>query len=277
MALDYSKFDLVDCKVKEQVLIMTLKLPEQGNPIGWLQIKELKNIFGQVKDDGDIRAIIWRGEGEYFSTLKPGFKFHPDKKEPVHPLNGLELAGPDIHQEGAYHMSIIQSILDVPQPIIVCPFNDCGGLVANMVLCCDFILAGDNTTFSDKHCAGGMACGDGGAILWPLVLGPQKAKQYLLACEDMPVVDAERFGLITKIVPVAELDNEAWALAKRLATMPTMAIRFTKHAINRTLWHQMNYSWEFADALQILTCFTDDFAERKNAAKEGRPPVYKGR
>ena len=276
MALDYSKFDLVDCQVKEQILVMTLKHPELGNPIGWLQIDELKKIFAQLRDDGDIRAVIWRGEGEYFSTLKPGYKFHPDKKEPVHALNGLELAGPDIHQGGAYHMSIIKAILDVPQPIIVAAHNECSGLVANMILCCDIIIAADDTTISDKHVNRAMACGDGGAVIWPLIMGPQKAKQYLLTCDDMSAVDAERFGLINKIVPLADLDKEVWDLAKRLACGPTMAIRFTKHAINRSIWHEMEYSWEFSDALQILTCFTNDFAERNKAAKEGRPPVYTG-
>ena len=277
MALDYSKFDKFDCQVKEQILIITNKLIDGFNPIGWMQIKEMKDILGQVRDDGDIRCVIWRSDGEFFTQIPPGFKIHPDKKEPIHPLNGLELAGPDIHQEGAYHMSIIKAILDVPQPIIVCPFNAIGGLYTNMMLCCDFIIAADNASFSDRHVASAMACGDGGAVLWPLVLGPQKAKQYLLGLEEISAVDAERFGLITKIVPHAELDSEAWALAKRLASAPTMAIRFTKHAINRTIWQQMNYSWEFADALQILTCFTDDFKERKDAQMEGRDPVYTGK
>ena len=276
MALDYSVFDLVDCKVKEQILIITLKNPEMGNPIGWLQVDELKKIFAQVRNDGDVRAIIWRGEGEYFSTLKPGFQLHPIKKEPVHPLNGLELAGPDIHQNGAYHMSIVQAILDVPQPLIVCPHNTCGSLTSNMIFCCDFVIAAENATFCDKHIASGMACGDGGSVLWPLMMGPIKAKQYLLGLEDLTAADAERFGMVTKVVPLEDLDNEAWALAKKLATSPTMAIRFTKHAINRHIWHEMNYTWEFADALQILSCFTWDNAELRKARQEGRDPVFTG-
>lgn len=281
MARDYSHFELVKCEVKEQILIMTLTMPEMGNPIGWLQIHELVDIFRLVRDDGDIRAVIWRAEGEHFSTLPPGmnapgFRLHPERKEPVHKLNGLELCGPDIHQRGAYHMVIIQSLLDVPQPVIVTPFSDCSGLVANMILCCDIIIAGDNTTFSDRHVNRAMACGDGGAIIWPLLLGPQKAKQYLFTGDTISAADAERFGMVNMIVPKADLDKTAWEFAKKLTALPTMAIRFTKHIVNRTIWHQMNYSWEFGDALQVLTCFTDDFEERKKAASEGRTPVYKG-
>ena len=276
MALDYSKFELFGCEVKEQVLIITNKLIDGYNPIGWTQIKEMKEIFGQVKNDGDIRAIIWRSEGEAFSRMPPGYQIHPEKKGPIHPLNGLELAGVDIHQEGAYHMSIIQSILDVPQPMIACPYGNIGGLTTNMMLCFDFVIAADDSSFSDKHVNIAMTCGDGGAVLWPLMLNPLKAKQYLLGLEEISAVDAESFGLVTKVVPRAELDNEAWAVAKKLATSPTMAIRFTKHAINRHIWQQMNYTWEFADALQILSCFTWDNAEFKAARQEGRDPVYTG-
>ena len=276
MALDYSKFELFNCEVKEQILIISNKTVDGYNPIGWTQIREMKEIFGQVKNDGDVRAVIWRSDGEFFTRIPPGYQIHPVKKEPVHPLSGLELAGIDIHQEGAYHMSIIQSILDVPQPMIVTPYNAIGGLYTNMMLCFDFIISADDATFSDTHCAGGMACGDGGAVLWPLLLNPLKSKQYLLGLEAMPAVDAERFGLVTKVVPRADIDKEAWDLAKRLATSPTMAIRFTKHAINRHIWQQMNYTWEFADALQMLSCYTWDNAELRKARQEGRAPELTG-
>ena len=276
MALDYSKFVLFDCQVKEQILIITNKLIDGYNPIAWTQIKEMKEILGLVKNDGDIRCVIWRGEGEHFSKIPPNYQIHPVMEEPVHPLLNLELAGPDIHKEGAYHMSIVQALLDVPQPIVVGAYSECSGLVGNMMLCCDIIIAADNATFSDKHCAGAMACGDGGAVLWPLLLGPIKAKQYLLGLEEMTAVDAERFGLVNKIVPLADLDKEVWDFAKKLATSPTMAIRFTKHAINRHIWHEMNYTWEFADALQILSIFAWDNVERKAALREGREPVFTG-
>ena len=277
MSATYEGFELFKVEKKEQIVTITLDNQEYANALTWRHNIEMKEIFWRLKQDGDTRAVIWRSEGEHFSTVFPGAPIHPVMKPPVHPLNGLELAGPDITQDLQHHMSFLKMLLEVPQPFIVLLHGLATGFALNMALNCDFIIAADDTIMNDQHTPKGMCCGDGGAIIWPLILGPQKAKQYLFTGDNMTAEEAERFGMVTKVVPRAELDQYGWDLAKRLTAMPTMAIRFTKHAINRTIEHTMGYTWEFADAMQILSCFTDDYNEMKQANKEKRPPVLKGR
>ena len=275
--VNYDGFKLIKVEKKEQIVTISLDNPQYANALTWASNMEMKDVFTRLKNDGDCRAVIWRSDGEHFSTVLPGAPIHPVMKHPIHPLNGFELAGPDITQDLQHHMSFLQYLLDVPQPMIVLLHGLSTGFALNMALNCVFVIAAEDTVMNDQHVNKGMCCGDGGAIIWPLLMGPQKAKQYLFTGDNLSVQEAERFGMVNQIVPRDQLDQIGWDLAKRLTKLPTMAIRFTKRVVNRTIWNSMNYSWEFADALQILCNFTDDYAERQAAAKEGRPPEYKGR
>jgi enoyl-CoA hydratase len=276
MTFDYSRFELIRAEVKEQILVLTLNDPANANAMGWRHVREIKEVFRMLQDDGDVRVVLWRAEGDDFSTVLPGAPIHKKLENP-HPLNGLELAGASIHQGIAYHMSMLKLLLDIPQPIVVAAQGRCTGMAANLVLCCDIIYASEELIFNDQHVNKGMVTGDGGAVVWPLIIGPAKAKQYLLTGDSITAADAERLGMINGVVPRAQLDQTAWDFAKRLAGGATMAQRFTKHVVNRMLERELAHSWEFSDALQILTTFTDDFKEYKAAVREKRPPAFTGK
>jgi enoyl-CoA hydratase len=276
MALDYSEFKLIKAEVKEQILVITLNDPDNANALGWMYVKDLKGIFNKVAQDNDVRAVIWRAEGADFSHVLPGAPIHRKVDDP-HPLQGLELAGPGIHMETAYHMSVLRALLDVPQPIIVAAHGRCTGMAANCVLCCDIIFGTEDLIMNDQHVNKAMVTGDGGAVIWPLIIGPAKAKEYLLTGDSLTGPEAERLGMINHVVPLDQLDKAVWDFAKRLTEGATMAQRFSKHVINRIIEKELAYTWEFSDALQILTCFTEDYKETRAAAREKRPPKFTGR
>jgi enoyl-CoA hydratase len=208
--------------------------------------------------------------------MRGSVAIHPPLKQP-HPLQNLELAGSEIHGGGAYHMSSIKYLLEVPQPIVVAVQGKCTGLAATLVLFCDIIFAAENAQISDPHINRGMVPGDGGAVIWPLLVGPARAKQYLLTGDSLTGIEAERIGLINKAVPAAELKAAALVFAKRLAAGPPLAIRFTKHAINQVFMHQMALNWELSDALQVFSTQTEDNQEIRRAIAEKRPPKFTGR
>jgi enoyl-CoA hydratase len=122
-----------------------------------------------------------------------------------------------------------------------------------------------------------MVPGDGGVVLWPLLVGPARAKQFLLTGDPLSGAEAARIGLVNQAVPAAELKNTALALAKRLASGPPLATRFTKHVINKVVLHQMELVWELADAYQVFSTQTEDAEEARRANAEKRPPRYTGR
>jgi len=277
MEINYNRFRELLVEKKDGILTITLNDPENGNAMGYKTIAELKEIWKMLQDDDEVRCVYWTSVGEHFSTVFPGAKIHPELKEPIHPLKSLELAGPTIHQGGAYHMSVLKLQLEVPQPIVVAIKGLCTGLAANLALCCDIVIAADNLKLYDTHVRKGMVPGDGGAALWPLLMGPVRAKQYLFTGDTITAADAERFGLVNMVVPVEKLQDTGLAMARRLADGPSLAIRFTKRAANRIIMRELDYTWEFSDALQVLSTFTDDFNEAKRAIREKRPPRFTGR
>ena len=276
MAIDCNKYQEIKVEKQDDVLLVTLNRPENGNPTAWTLIAELNDIWKTVPEDDSVRALLLAGAGPDFSCMKGNVAIHPPLKQP-HPLQNLELAGEAIHGGGAYHMSTVKNLLDVPQPIVAAVQGRCTGLATTLVLFCDVIFVSEDAQISDPHISRGMVPGDGGAVIWPLLVGPARAKQYLLTGDSLSGAEAERIGLVNKVVPTAELKATALAFAKRLASGPPLAIRFTKHAINQVLTHQIAINWELSDALQVFSTQTEDNQEIRRAIAEKRPPHFTGR
>jgi enoyl-CoA hydratase len=151
------------------------------------------------------------------------------------------------------------------------------GLGASVALLCDVIFMADTATIGDPHVKVGIVAGDGGVAIWPLALGPARAKQYLLTGDPLSAVEAERIGLINKVVPAADLQAEALAFAQRLAAGAPLAVRYTKLAINKLVKDALNIAFDTSTALELLTFHSDDHLEALAAIREKRPPKFQGR
>jgi enoyl-CoA hydratase len=119
--------------------------------------------------------------------------------------------------------------------------------------------------------------GDGGCAIWPLLVGPARAKQYLLTGDSVSAVEAERIGLVNRVLPAAELEREALAFATRLAAGAPLAVRYTKQAVNKLVKEALNTAFDTSTALEIVTFRSDDHREALAAIKEKRAPVFRGR
>jgi enoyl-CoA hydratase len=268
---DYSRFKEVEIENQEGALILTVIRPWTYTLIG-----ELKEIWGMIPEDNEVRVVLLAGSGSDFCLPIGNAPLHPPVKQ-AHPLRGLELAGAAIHEGASYHMSALKLLLDIPQPIVAAVHGRCTGLAANLVLFCDIVIGADNLQFGDPHITSGLVPGDGGTVIWPLLVGPARAKEYLLTGDLMTGAEAERIGLINRIVPAAELKTESMNFARRLASGPPLAIRFTKHAINKVITHQMEINWELTDAYETMSVLTEDLKEARLARAENRPPKFTGR
>src|SRR4029450_1992959 len=109
------------------------------------------------------------------------------------------------------------------------------GLGATLALFSDVIFAADNARIGDPHVRVGVVAGDGGAVIWPWLVGAARTKEFLLTGDLITAAEAERIGLINHVVPADQLMATALAFAQRLATGPTQAIRGTKAYINKIL------------------------------------------
>jgi len=114
-------------------------------------------------------------------------------------------------------------------------------------------------------------------VIWPLVLGPARAKELLLTGDRVDAGTAERWGLVNRVVPAADLLEQARAFAERLAAGAPLALRYTKLAVNKWIKDVANVAFDASTALEIVTFQSRDHEEALAALREKRKPVFEGR
>ena len=184
-------------------------------------------------------------------------------------------SAPRINMEGARRL--INNLLGVEQPLIAAVNGDAVGLGATVALFCDVIYMAETARIGDPHVRVGLVAGDGGAVIWPLLVGPARAKEMLLTGDLLSAKDAERMGLVNRVVPADQLMPTAMALAARLAKGPTKALRWTKLAVNKWLREQVNLVLDTSLGLEWVSMGLQDHQEAVRAFLEKREPRYTGK
>jgi enoyl-CoA hydratase/carnithine racemase len=225
---------------------------------------DLTALFADLRRESEARAVVLTGRGRAFSA-GGDFNWFPALQEP----GRLEALRRDAKQ-------LIWDLLDVEIPIVAAVNGHAMGLGASIALLCDVIFMADTATIGDPHVKVGIVAGDGGVAIWPLAVGPARAKQYLLSGDPLTATEAERIGLINKVVPVDQLAAEALAFAQRLAAGAPLAVRYTKLAVNKLLKDALNVAFDTSTALELLTFHSDDHREALAAMREKRKPEFKG-
>jgi len=171
---------------------------------------------------------------------------------------------------------IIVDLLEVPQPIVAAVNGHAAGLGATLALFCDMVFVADTARISDPHVRVGVAAGDGGAVIWPLLVGPARAKQYLMTGDALSAAEAERIGLVNAVLPQAEVLAAATAMAKRLAEGPRRAVEATKASVNKLVRDAVNLVLDTSLALEKANFFDADHREAIAAFAERREPKFTG-
>ncbi|MDP4505339.1 enoyl-CoA hydratase/isomerase family protein [Nonomuraea turcica] len=130
---------------------------------------------------------------------------------------------------------LIWDLLDVEIPVIAALNGDAVSIGATIALLCDAVFMADTATLRDPHVQLGVAVGDGGQAIWPLVVGPALAKRYLLTGDPITAQNALRMGLVTHVSSADTVLAEATGFAQRLAAEAPLAVRYTKTAVNRLI------------------------------------------
>jgi enoyl-CoA hydratase len=248
------------------VLEVTIDNPRSElNAVDAALHEELASLFGALRRETDARAILLTGSKRAFCA---GGDFGW-----LAELQGMQ-ALDAVRRDGK---SIVWDLLDVEIPIVAALNGPAVGLGASIALLCDVIFMADTASIADPHVRVGIVAGDGGTAIWPLVLGPARAKQFLLTGDPLDAATAERFGLVNRVVPGDRLLAEARAFADRLAAGAPLALRYTKLAINKWIKAAANVSFDVATALEIATFQSEDHAEALAAIRDKRKPAFKGR
>jgi len=171
---------------------------------------------------------------------------------------------------------IVSSLLECDKPIIAKVNGDAIGLGSTLAVFCDVIFAADTARFGDPHNNVGLISGDGGQIMWPLMIGYARAKHYLFTGEKLSAQEAVQIGLINKAVPLTELDAAVDAYADKLARLPVQSLRWSKSTINVPLRQMAASMMDVGMAYENVSSLTRDHQEAINAFRDKRKPEFKG-
>jgi enoyl-CoA hydratase len=248
------------------LLTVMLNRPERRNALDTVMHEELGQVFARIVDDRAIRAILLTGAGRDFS-VGADFNVMQDNLD----AGGYPDGHPGLLIESA---AIIRNLMAIRPPIVAAVNGHAIGIGATLALFADIVYMADDAKIGDPHAKAGMVAGDGGAVIWPALVGVHRAKEFLMLGSLVTAPEADRIGLINRCVPAAELLDEARKTAVALANGPSIAIQFNKRLINKELEIRISQVMDLSLALEAITLDTADYNEAIAAFQQKRPPKY---
>ncbi|MCD2172233.1 enoyl-CoA hydratase/isomerase family protein [Rhizobium sp. C4] len=262
----YDRYKHLKFSSRGSVLTITLDAPPTNAVTAGMH-EDLKTVFITINQDPDTKVVVVTGAGDR------AFSAGGDVNEMVRLLD-QPMAAVLAMREAS---DMLYGLLRLEKPIIARINGHAIGLGATLALFCDLTYAVETAKLGDPHVAVGYTAGDGGALIWPQLIGYQRAREYLLTGDPIIAKDAAEIGLITRAVPADKLDETAYGMAERLASGASFAINSTKQAINMVLRSQFEAVIEAHSGLELMSHFSADHAEAAHAFLEKRKPVFTGK
>jgi enoyl-CoA hydratase len=262
----YQQYKTLRVEVADRIATVTMNRPEKLNAVDEAMHEELARIFIDINDDQDIDVVVLTGAGRAFSSGGDIVWM----QEMIDDPSRFEKTA----REGK---QIIFSILDCEKPIIAKLNGHATGLGATIALFCDVIFASEKARIGDPHVLVGFVAGDGGAVIWPQLIGYARAKEYLMTGDLLLADEAARIGLINRAVPPDKLDTVTNEFAARLANGAMKAIKWTKMSVNIGLKQLAHSIMDASISYEAQSNRTADHAEAVAAFREGRKPRFTGR
>jgi enoyl-CoA hydratase len=265
--MDYVGYKAMLVKKSGAIATGTFNSPPM-NPIGPDLHNEVHRFLTEANADETVRVIVLTGSGERaFSAGGDVAWMQTDFDKLNRPHWSLGLAPVK---------SILQTVLNLSKPFITRVNGHAMGLGATLAVLSDISIMVENAKIADTHVKVGLAAGDGGALLWPLLIGFAKARRYLLTGDSLTGKEAAEMGLITQAVSREKLDETVFDLANRLANGAACAINNTKIAINLILRHVADPLIDAHYGLEAMSALSLDHREAVSAFLERREPQFKG-
>jgi enoyl-CoA hydratase len=250
---------------RARLLRVTLNRPDAMNAFNLELHDELPEALAFAKDDAASDVILLTGAGRAFSA--GGDIAHIERNAATPELfdHEIEMA-----------KAIIFTLLETDKPVVCRMNGHAVGLGATIALFCDVIFAADSAKIGDPHVGLGLVAGDGGAVIWPQLIGLARAKEYLLTGDLIPTPRAAEMGLINYALPAEELDAAVDAFCDRLLAGAQQAIRWTKQLINIELKRVAESVMPIGLDYEVQSVRTADHREGIAALKEKRKPRFGG-
>lgn len=252
----------------DHVLSLTLNRPESLNALTPEQREDIIRLLSEASASAEVRAVVITGTGR-------GFCAGADLRAAG--TVGERLAGDVARTLRTGAQRLIAAVLDCEKPVIAAVNGTAAGLGAQLAFACDLVLAAESARFIEVFVRRGLVPDGGGAYLLPRLVGPQRAKELMFFGDALSAPDAERLGLVNRVVRDDELEKTARAWAERLASGPTRALALTKQLVNASLDTDRAAAFAAEAAAQEINMTTADAQEGVRSFVERRSPEYRGR
>jgi enoyl-CoA hydratase len=261
--MDQSRYEYLQLQLDtDGVLLVTLGDPDRLNAVSERGHTELVDIWPEIDRDDSVRAVLLRSKGRAFSA---GGSY-----EMIDQIVAVQSTQRRILKEAR---ELVRNIIECSKPIVSAIHGPAVGAGLAAALLADIPVAGRAARIIDGHTNIGVAAGDHAAVIWPLLIGMAKAKYYLMTNEPLDGEEAERIGLVAKVVEDESLDSYTRNLATQLAAGSVEALAWTKHTLNH--WLRMAYPiFDASVAYEFLGFTGPDVAEGLAAVREKRPPRF---
>lgn len=262
-----SESDTILSALADGVLSFTLNRPDKLNAFNEEMHLALRAGFERAHADADVRAVLLTGAGR-------GFCAGQDLSNRVNMGDERPDLGATLE---ANYNPLVRAIRALPKPVICAVNGVAAGAGANIALACDIVIAAKSAKFIQAFSKIGLVPDSGGTWFLPRLLGEARAKGLALTAQPLSADDAERWGLIWKVVDDADLMAEAEAQARAFADGPTAAYALTKQAIHAAGTNTLDQQLDLERDYQRQAGFSDDYKEGVAAFMEKRKPDYRKR
>ncbi len=229
-------------EVDGRVAIITIDRADKANAVNQQTLDEMDACFTTAAEDMEVRVIVLRAEGKHFSSGHDmsgsddaiGDTADPEKAEQSAQLDWNERGLQAIYEwERVHYLGYSRKWRDIPKPTIAAVQGQC--IAGGLMLCwpCDLIIAADNAKFSDPVLRMGIGGVEYHGHTWEL--GPRKAKEMLFTARKFSAEEAERLGMVNRVVPLDELMDQTMELAREIAEMHPFALTQAKRIVNQTV------------------------------------------
>lgn len=254
----------IEFTINQQVAIIRLNRPEKFNSFNRAMALELQQVLDDCAANNEVRALYLTGNGK-------GFCAGQDLGE----LMGEEAPGFEVILSQHYN-PIVTRIRNIEKPVVCAVNGVAAGAGANIALACDIVVATASASFIQAFSKIGLIPDSGGTFILPRLIGFAKASALMMLGDKVSASDAERMGMIYKVIPDENFAADSLAIANTLAAMPTKGLAFTKKALNASFGASMQEQLLLEDTLQQKAAATFDYNEGISSFLEKRPPKFKG-
>ncbi|MFY9587236.1 MAG: enoyl-CoA hydratase-related protein [Actinomycetota bacterium] len=249
---------------------LTMNRPEMRNALKPEMREEMIDAIGTVAGDLDLRCLVVTGAGE-------GFCSGADISGAGARQGQKRVAGMARDAIRGGSQRLFRALWELEKPTVAAVNGVAAGIGCHIAFACDLVIASEKARFIEVFARRGIVPDGGGAYILPRLVGLAKAKEMVFFADSWAAADAEKIGLVNKVVAPDELEKAATEWAERLAAGPTRALGLAKRLLNRSLESDLATSLEEEALTQELINQTDDIKEGMIAFAERRDPNFTGR